>query len=80
MICLYKVTPSGGMKRIDEVPIKMGRNFVPTSKGNMVLVRSYDKRLISLVNYDKSDIEGNYFNVKAWTTKLEPWSIAGNDE
>ena len=53
MICLYKVTSSGGMKRMDEVPIKMARDFIPSQNGNMMLVRSYDKKLISLVHFDK---------------------------
>jgi hypothetical protein len=43
IIALYKVTPKGTMKRIDEVQIKMGRNFITSENGNMTLTRSYGK-------------------------------------
>ena len=52
VIALYKVTPSGTMKRIDEVNIEMGRNFYESHNGNMTLTRSYGKHLISLCNFD----------------------------
>ena len=55
IIALYKVTSSGGLKRMNEVNIQMGRNFFPSKDGNMTLTRSYDKRWISLVNFDKND-------------------------
>ena len=77
IIGLYKVAPSGGLKRLDECPIKMGnRNFYPSRDGNMTLTRSYDKRLISLLNFSQDDEEQKYFQLKAWTTKLEPWAIS----
>ena len=81
IIGLYKVAPSGGLKRLDECPIKMGkRNFYPSRDGNMTLTRSYDKRLISLLNfnpdYSQYDDEQNYFQLKAWTTKLDPWTVS----
>lgn len=41
----------------------------------MTLTRSYDKRLISLLNFSQYDDEKNYFQLKAWTTKLEPVAI-----
>jgi len=80
IIGLYKVAPSGGLKRLDECPIKMGthdnkRNFYPSRDGNMTLTRSYDKRLISLLNFSQYDDEKNYFQLKAWTTKLDPVAI-----
>ena len=75
LIALYKVTPSGTMKRLDEVNIEMGRNFFASEKGNMTLTRSYGKNLISLCNFDHNDKHGNYFKVKAWTTSLKPWPV-----
>ena len=72
-LAAYKVNNSGGMKRIGEVDIKMGRKFFPSKNGNMTLTRSYDKKLISLANFDskalscktdaaEKDDEGNIVN------------------
>ena len=44
----------------------------------MTLTRSYDKRLISLLNFSQYDDEKNYFQLKAWTTKLDPWPVSGD--
>lgn len=42
----------------------------------MTLTRSYDKRLISLLNFSQYNEEKNYFQLKAWTTKLDPWAVS----
>jgi hypothetical protein len=36
----------------------MGRKFFPSENGNMVLTRSKDKKIISLTNFDKDDLDG----------------------
>ena len=40
----------------------------------MVLTRSKDKKVISLVNFDKENEKGEYFKVLAWTNKLKMFS------
>ena len=93
-LAAYKVNNSGGMKRIGEVDIKMGRKFFPSKNGNMTLTRSYDKKLISLANFDKKarattkndeevDEKKNvpeYFKIKAWTSKLEAYYYGLSEE
>ena len=69
IICLYKVTSNGGLKKTNEVNIKMGRYYIPSKDGNMTLTRSYDKKWISLTKFDPRDM--NHFKVKAWCTQLE---------
>ena len=44
--------------------------------GNMTLTRSRDKRVVSLVNFDRHDPFGDYFKLMAWTIKLKPWPIS----
>jgi hypothetical protein len=58
---MYKVTKQGQMQRINEVPIKMGRKFFPSMDANMTLTLSKDKRLISLLNFDQDNSDGDYF-------------------
>jgi len=58
------------MQRVHEVNIKMGRKFFPSKDGNMTLTRSRDKSLISLLNFDRHNMFGDYFKLLAWTTKL----------
>jgi branched-subunit amino acid aminotransferase/4-amino-4-deoxychorismate lyase len=52
----------------------MGRKYFPAKNGNMVLTRSKDKKVISLVNFDRFDERGEYFKVLAWTNKLKMFS------
>ena len=66
----YKIDPKGHMRRIGEVELQMGRNFIPSGKGNMNLVRSMDKKIVSIVNFDPDDKFGQYFKVLAFTIKL----------
>ena len=70
IVALYKVTSSGGLQRDVQDTVKMGRKFFPSKDGNMVLTRSKDKKIISLTNFDRYDEDGNYFKIRAWTTKL----------
>lgn len=70
IVALYKVTSSGGLQRDVQDTVKMGRKFFPSNDGNMVLTRSKDKKIISLTNFDRYDEDGNYFKIRAWTTKL----------
>ena len=42
----------------------------------MVLTRSTDKRIVSLVNFNRYDPDGEYFKMMAWTIKLKPWNIS----
>ena len=76
IIAFYKVTAIGGMQRINEVEVKMGRKFFPSADGNMALTRSKDKKIISLVNFNEKDKYGNFFKVLAWTCKLKPFNIS----
>ena len=48
----------------------MGRKFFPSKNGNMELTRSKDKKVVSLTNFDSNDSRGDYFKIKAWTSKL----------
>ena len=70
IIALYKVTSGGGLQRNVQDTVRMGRKFFPSKDGNMVLTRSKDKKIISLTNFDRYDEDGNYFKIRAWTTKL----------
>lgn len=67
----YKVSNTGSMQRINECPLKMGRNFIPSQNGNMVMVRSRDKSKITIVNFDKDHPQGLHFKMLAFTTKLK---------
>lgn len=48
----------------------MGRKFLPSKNGNMELTRSKDKKVVSVTNFDSGDLSGNYFKIRAWTSKL----------
>jgi hypothetical protein len=52
----------------------MGRKYFPAKNGNMMLTRSKDKKVISLVNFDRDNEMGEYFKVLAWTNKLKMFS------
>jgi hypothetical protein len=58
----------------------MGRKFFPSENGNMVLTRSKDKKVISLTNFDRSELDQNYFKIQAWTSKLKPFTSQDNYE
>ena len=51
-LSLYKIAKDGGMKRTNEIEIKMGRKLEEIGNANMLLTRSKDKKLISLANID----------------------------
>jgi hypothetical protein len=55
MLVLYGVNDRGGLRRITETELKMGRKFKESRNGNMMLTRSKNKKLISLVNFDLLD-------------------------
>ena len=69
-MAIYKVNAAGGMRRFAEVDVEMGRRFFSSQEGNMTLTRSYDKKLISLANFERNHVNKEYFKIKAWTTKL----------
>ena len=69
-MALYKVSKTGGMQRVHDVELKMGRRFFPSSSGNMTLTRSRDKTRIALVNFERHNVFGDFFKVMAWTVKL----------
>lgn len=71
IIAVYKVTPLGGMQRLNQVPCEMGRKFYPSRNGNMVLQRSKDKKVVSITNFDATSPTEEYFKTLAWTNKLK---------
>lgn len=71
IIAIYKVTPLGGLQRTNQVPCPMGRKFVSSIHGNMVLHRSKDKKVVSITNFDRDSSTGEYFKSLAWTNKLK---------
>ena len=79
IIGLYKVTALGKLEKYSEVDLNMGRKFMPSSKGNMVLTRSKDKKIVSITNFDREDKNENYFKFLAWTNKLKPFPKSGHD-
>mgnify|MGYP001122590251 CR=1 FL=1 len=74
ILAIYKVTAVGGMQRSHQCNVKMGRKYFPAKNGNMMLTRSKDKKVISLVNFDRDNEKGEYFKVLAWTNKLKMFS------
>lgn len=70
ILALYTISKDGGLSRVTEVDIKMGRKFTPIKNGNMTLTRSKDKKLISLVNFDLANKQDKIFKILAWTIKL----------
>ena len=64
------------MQRTNEVEAHMGGFFNSTHHGCMELTRSFDKKLISLCNFDSTNPKGHFFNIKAWyVKKLKPFDI-----
>jgi hypothetical protein len=74
ILAIYKVTQLGGMQRSHQCNVKMGRKYFTANKGNMVLTRSKDKKVISLTNFDRENLKGDFFKVLAWTNKLKMFS------
>ena len=74
ILAIYKVSQLGGMQRSHQCNVKMGRKYFPAKNGNMMLTRSKDKKIISLVNFDRDSEKGEYFRVLAWTNKLKMFS------
>ena len=72
IIAQYKISNTGNMQRINECPLKMGRNYTPSRNGNMMMVRSRDKSKITIVNFDRKHPDGKYFKILAFSTKLKP--------
>ena len=54
-LALYKVNKIGGLKRLEErdISLGIGRKFIESNKGNMMLTRSTDLSIISLCNFDQ---------------------------
>ena len=75
IMAIYKVNAAGGMRRFAEVDVEMGRRFFSSQEGNMTLTRSYDKKLISLANFEHKHEHKEYFKIKAWTTKLGAFDL-----
>jgi hypothetical protein len=65
------------MKRLDEKTISMGigRKFIKSNNGNMMLTRSLDLSIVSLSSFDKFEVNGNYFSIKAWSVNLESFGM-----
>ena len=72
---MYKTNNKGGMQRVNQIETKMGRTFFKSENGNMVLTRSRDKRVVSLVNFNRHDPNGEYFKLMAWALKLKTYNI-----
>lgn len=58
----------------------MGRKFFSSDKGNMVLTRSKDKKLVSLTNFDEWNEHGNYFKICCWNVKLIKYRGQNEDD
>ena len=75
IIATYRVSSQGCMMRTNEATIPMGRKFFSANDGNMTLTRSTDKRVISLVNFDSDNVDGEFFKLMAWSIKLKTFDI-----
>jgi hypothetical protein len=71
-LALYKVNKLGGLKRLEEKDISLGvgRKFIKSDHGNMMLTRSTDQSIISLCNFDQFNPDFNFFSVKAWSASI----------
>jgi hypothetical protein len=49
------------MKKINETSLNMNHRFQESKDGNMTLTRSTDKKVFSIVNFDKYDPNDKYF-------------------
>jgi hypothetical protein len=80
ILAMYKINAQGGMQRHSEVDLNMGRSYFPSEKGNMMLTRSKDKKIISVTNFDKNDRNGEFFKILAWTNKLKKFETPDSFE
>lgn len=74
ILAIYKVSQLGGMQRLTQQNVKMGRKYFTANNGNMKLTRSKDKKVISLTNFDRENEKGEFFKVLAWTNRLKVFS------
>jgi len=58
----------------------MGRSYFPSEKGNMMLTRSKDLKIISVTNFDMNDKNGEFFKILAWTNKLKKFETQDSFE
>ena len=66
VICKYETSQMGGMQKVTEKDVVMGaRKFQKSISGNMVLTRSHDLKVVSLVNFDPQNKNGEYFRLAA---------------
>ena len=79
VIGLYKISALGKMDKSSEVDLNMGRTFMPSKNGNMVLTRSKDKKIVSLTNFNRDHKGGKYFKVLSWTNKLKKFPGSNKD-
>ena len=61
------------MKKVSETNLNMNHRFMDSKDGNMTLTRSTDKKVFSLVNFDKFDINDKFFKLQAWKINLKTW-------
>lgn len=78
ILALYRVNDKGQMRRILQSPLRMGRRFMKPANGNMTLTRSRDKKLVSIVNFDREDQTGQVFKIMAFTIRLQRYELDDN--
>lgn len=79
VICKYETSQMGGLQKVTEKDVVMGaRKYQKSEKGNMVLTRSHDLKVVSLVNFDAANKNGEYFKIAAWTCSLQPVDLNNN--
>ena len=61
------------MKKVSETNVGMNHRFMDSKDGNMTLTRSTDKKVFSLVNFDKYDPNDKFFKLQAWKINLKKW-------
>lgn len=74
-LVLYNVNDKGGLTRVAETDLKMGRKFKESQNGNMMLTRSKNKKIFSVANFDYLDDKQEFFKILAWTTKLKKFDV-----
>jgi len=73
VISLYQINQKGCMKKANEVSLHMNNRFQGSKDGNMTLTRSTDKKVFSIVNFDRYDSNDKFFNFHAWRMNLKTW-------
>lgn len=51
-VVLYNFSDKGGLTRIHEVDMKMGRKYLVSKNGNMMFTRSKNKKIFSITSFD----------------------------